>query len=365
MKKVWSMFLLILFCFTSAVAEDDIWVEETWKQIDREVDCDGLPLLIHARVLSVPDEVEACEYQMDNLSNEFMNQIRNKVDWAALGCDTSNGKWRAPSKAWPEYIFLSEPDIYPSCEIRSNCRLQIDNMSSGYLRASEPLVYTNTELIEIKGISNDYIMSQAEMIASECGIQLGNILRVGQCDDVERIHHDLIIAAESAGRNTDIDVETAAGYVFADVIYPVYFNGLRLYSGDQVSTSEEYWIPDMHMRVAVTAGRGVLSVDSPLIDSNHMKAVTEMKPVISVEEVLRCMENRYSSIYRPDLKSVTVQTLALEYVPISKIDFSSKGFTLYPAWVAQTHEKWRNESGELWDWVGYEAYDARTGEVIF
>ena len=50
MKKVWSMFLLILFCFTSAVAEDDIWVEETWKQIDREVDCDGLPLLIHARV---------------------------------------------------------------------------------------------------------------------------------------------------------------------------------------------------------------------------------------------------------------------------------------------------------------------------
>jgi hypothetical protein len=24
-----------------------------------------------------------------------------------------------------------------------------------------------------------------------------------------------------------------------------------------------------------------------------------------------------------------------------------------------------DESGELWDWVGYEAYDARTGEVIF
>ena len=115
MNKVWSMFLLILFCFTSAVAEDDIWVEETWGQIDREVDCDGLPLLIHARVLDVPDGTEACEYHLDKLSDEDLVEKGQQINWPALGFDMSHGKWRRPDKIGHDYAFVSEPEIYPYC----------------------------------------------------------------------------------------------------------------------------------------------------------------------------------------------------------------------------------------------------------
>ena len=366
MKKVWIMFLLILFCFTSAVAEDDIWVEETWKQIDREVDCDGLPLLIHARVLDVPDGTEACEYHLDKLGDDDLVEKGQQINWPALGFDMSHGKWRRPDKIGHDYAFVSEPEIYPYCCIFSYCQFIMKNRRQLYLSPYTVRKYVNSDDAEIKDISKEQIKAYAETVATECGFQLGNILRVYKCDDAETVREYMIAEAKDCEKETDIDLDTAIEYTFTDVIYPVYFNGLRLYSGERTATQNEREILNMNMRMAVTAGHGILVVEGPIIDSDHMKAVTDMKPVISAEEALRHMEEKYANLYRNDLRSVTVQELTLEYVPVATDPSAEKGYTVYPAWVAQTHEKWWDyDSNELQDWIGYEAYDARTGEEIF
>ena len=44
MKKALILLLIFVFCLSSAYAEDNVWVEESWRQIDREVDCDEIPL---------------------------------------------------------------------------------------------------------------------------------------------------------------------------------------------------------------------------------------------------------------------------------------------------------------------------------
>ena len=124
----------------------------------------------------------------------------------------------------------------------------------------------------------------------------------------------------------------------------------------------------MKMQMAVTADHGIASIESALFDPDTLKAVTEPQPVISVEEILHRIEDRYAVSEDSSLEKVTVQQLTLEYVPISGPIFSEGGYTLYPAWVAkmlyETHDdpEWGTEADEF---VIYEAYDAVTGEVIF
>ena len=59
MKKALVLLLVFVFCLSTAYAEDSIWVKETWGQIDREVDCNGHPLLIHAKILEIPADLRS------------------------------------------------------------------------------------------------------------------------------------------------------------------------------------------------------------------------------------------------------------------------------------------------------------------
>ncbi len=366
MRKAMLVLFMILVCVTSAYADSGAWVEESWGQIDRETDCNGFPLSIHAKVLNVPDGMEACEYHLDKLSDDDLVEKGQQINWPALGLDMSHGKWRMPDKIGHDYAFVSMPDVYPACTLFSYLQFVMKNRRQLYLSPYTVRKYINSDDAEIKDISKEQIKAYAETVATECGFQLGNILRVYKCDDAETVREYMIAEAKDCEKETDIDLETAKEYTFTDVIYPVYFNGLRLYSGERTGTQDEREILNMNMRMAVTAGHGILAVEGPIIDQDHLKAVTEKKPVISAEEALRRMEAKYSKDHHPQLKSVTVQELALEYVLVPTDPSAEKGYTVYPAWVAQTYEIWwDDESNELQDWIGYEAYDARTGEEIF
>ena len=83
MKKALILLLIFVFCLSSAYAEDNVWVEESWRQIDREVDCDGHPLLIHAKILEIPEKMEACQYFLDNPSYDFLIAKGDEIDWAS------------------------------------------------------------------------------------------------------------------------------------------------------------------------------------------------------------------------------------------------------------------------------------------
>ena len=70
MRKI-TIILLAAFilCFSCAFADGNVWVEETWEQVDGEIDCDGLPLVIHAKTLKVPENLE----DMIQLAKELLN----------------------------------------------------------------------------------------------------------------------------------------------------------------------------------------------------------------------------------------------------------------------------------------------------
>ena len=369
MKKALVLLLVFVFCLSTAYAEDSIWVKETWGQIDREVDCNGHPLLIHAKILEIPEKMEACQYFLDNPSYNFLIEKGDQIDWAALGCDTSNGKWRKPTKGDPEYAFRSESGIYPSCFVSACCDLSIKNYDLDYMNIVWGEDGFNIDDIEVKGVSRETIIKYAETIARACGYQLGDVFRVYKQDDEKQLQENLMEAAEARGeKGVSFDLETASGYAFTYVFFPIYYNGLRLYSGNGLGLEKKREISSMKLEMAVTASHGIASVESALIDPGMLKAISEPQPVINVEEVLHRIEDRYAASEDSSLEKATVRKLALEYVPISGPLFSEGGYTLYPAWVAEicyeTHDdpEWGTEADEF---IIYEAYDAVTGEVIF
>ena len=62
------------------------------------------------------------------------------------------------------------------------------------------------------------------------------------------------------------------------------------------------------------------------------------------------------------MKSVTVQSMALEYVTITGDWASEKPYTLYPAWVARISIEYEEYDNP---YMFYEAYDAVTGKPLF
>ena len=369
MKKVWIMFLLILCCFTSAVAEDSIWVEETWRQIDGEADCDEIQLKIHAKVQEIPEGMEVCRYFLDNPSYDFLIAKGDQFDWAALGCDTSEGRWRKPNRSEPAYTFNWDPISYPGWYMSAICEFGMEQCDPEYTSHIFPwgIYFYETDDIAVKGVSRETIMMYAETIARECGCQLGEVECVEKTDDEERLLESLKASTAYYREKESLNPEDAAGYAFSKVTFPVYYNGLRLYCGDGMGLDKKHEIRCLKLEMIVTAELGLIYANGALINPEDLKAVTEPQPVISAEEVLHRIEDRYTAIKGSNVTEATVQKLTLEYIPICGPHYSEGGYTLYPAWVARTNEKWwdRYESGELKDGVIYEAYDAITGEVIF
>lgn len=368
MRKAVLVFSMILVCVTSAYADSSVWVEETWSQIDREVDCDEIQLKIHAKVMEVPEGTEVCRYFLDNPSYDFLIAKGDEIDWASLGCDTSEGRWRKPNRTEPEYTFNWDPISYPGWYVSAICELLMEQCNYEYTTHIFPwgrYLY-ETEDIAVKGVSRGKIMTYAETMARECGYQLGEVECVEKTDDAERLLESLKASTADYGDKESMNLEMAAGYAFSKVTFPVYYNGLRLYCGDGMGLDRKHEIRCLKLEMIVTAEHGLIYVNSAIIDPELLKAGTEPRPVISAEEVLKRIEDRYTALKGSNVTEATVQKMTLEYIPICGPIYSEGGYTLYPAWVIRTDEKFWDYDSEDWlNWVSYEAYDAVTGEVIF
>lgn len=126
--------------------------------------------------------------------------------------------------------------------------------------------------------------------------------------------------------------------------------------------SNDLEVPNMNMRMIVTPGYGISAVESMLFSGSQLKAITGCKPAMNADEAIHCIEEKYANMFFPGVKSVTVQSMALEYVTITGDWASEKPYTLYPAWVAQISIA-DEESDD--PYITYEAYDAVTGKPLF
>lgn len=360
MRKLRLFLIITLIIISSAASAESIWIEEEWQLSYQEIDCDGLPLIIDAKILQIQEDASVQEYHLERLSSTFMVEKGRQINWLLLGCDTSNGQWRKPTDSFPEYQF-NGPSIFPACSINALCSLSVQNIDPYYIYHTNEEDPYNPNLLPINRLTEAKVKEYAEQVASACGYQLGNILRVYRGDDVDVVRGSIIKAIEKRGAEYSPDPTKAEEYLFIDVYYPIYYNGLRLYSGDYTSTPDLVEIPNMNMRMIVTEGHGIILVDSVMLDLSTLQPMGNPQSVISVEEAISAIQMKYSDMFLPGIKQIVVHQMALEYVPMTGDLSASKGFTLYPAWVIRLTME--TDDGETYSL--FEAYHAISGRPLF
>lgn len=362
MRKAILFLLLMSLCSASVGFAENVWVDEDWQQVKQEIDCDGLKLVIDARVLQIQEDTMAQEYHLERLSSDFMISKGQQIDWLQLGCDTSNkGSWRMPTETFPEYAFMTKDRIYPTCLIGRLCHLSVYNIDPDYIYETNDLFTNNIDKIGMEELTDEQVRTYAENVASACGYQLGDMIRIHQIDQTDLVRESIEAVIRERTYQYSIDPEKADEYLFVDAYYPVYVNGLRLYSGDYCGTADQLEVVNMNLRMAVTSGHGIALIESVLLDPATMQATSEAQPVMNEQEAIQCIANKFSNMILPGWKQITVHQLALEYVPITGDISASKGFSLYPAWVAQfSIETDTNET-----MTTYGAYHAITGRPLF
>ena len=372
MRKFFALFLCLLMVCASAAMAEDYWVEENWQKINREIDCDGLQLVIDARVMQVPEGTMVQEYHTKILNNEFMKETMNEVDWSKFGVDTSSGKWRQPTKDWPEYTYTSGENIYPTFSLFSinkfifrKCSPEYANDLSGsgtYLQGKYP---ETVDLSPIGTLTETQVREAAEKVAEICGVQLGqpmNALRVEQVE-VVRAAMERVINLYGNIEGISLNPADAEEYLFMDVLFPVYFHGLRLYSGAYESTTSGIEIPDLYMRIIVTKDHGLISARCPVFDPDDFVATTEPQRALNAEEMIDSISEQFANLYLPGVKQVTLNRLALEYAAVAGDVSASTGYTVYPVWVASyTYIMEREDRAPV---MVYYGYDAITGQRMF
>lgn len=357
-KMIGCLLIVISLLYTSGLAES-VWVEEDWQHVNMELDCDGLPLVIDADVLQVPENNMVREYHTYSLSYDFMVTKGNEIDWSALGCDTSlDGEWRYPTKAWPEYAYRAK-DSYPCCDIGALCSIDVRTSNSAYAQSITGHFTEEIDLSPLGSLTEEQIREYAEKVANTCGLQLGNPIKMFRGEDVEEIR--MWIEKNYVDGGYGPKPEDAEDWRFIDIFYPAYFQGLRLYSGAYRSTTDLLEVPCWWMRMMVTAENGLLYVDSPLLDPSRFEATGEEQKALNVDEAIAAIQKNYAEMYLPGLKQVTITKMALEYVAVTGDISASSGYTFYPAWVV--NYTWEYESGKTFS--SNDGYHAVTGKKIF
>lgn len=361
-KKFLPVLCLFLLALSLASAEG-IWVDEAWTHINQSYDCDGLALEFDADVLHVADGTTGREYHADLLDKDFQYKIGQESDWSVLGFDSDKQTWREPTKAFPEFTYIpKDGTVYPNVNIGTICELNIHMFNSSYTSYGMDHWLFASESPEVDSAFSDALTAAAEKMAVICGYQLGGMTRMYQVNDMETLQ-DLIATANQLGsKNYLLDENDAAAYAFADAYFAVYYNGLRLYSGAYCSTTDGIEVRNMDLRVQVTAGHGIAYIQSVLLDLSKVTPTGEEQPVISSEEIIDFIVEDYSNLLLLGTKQITVKQMALEYVPMTADETSSKGFTLYPAWVLRYEME--EEDGNIMQGF-YSGYSAITGKRLF
>ena len=357
MKKLVSIFLVLL-CLSCAAQAESVWVEENWQHVYREVDCDGLPMVIDADVMQQPDGTMAQEYHIDLLSNDYCRQKMQKIDWEKIGFSTENMTWLADF-GWSGISGENTLLILRSGEIEAAKRKNIFN----YLLIDENKMYM-MDMMDLPHLTYAEIDRCAETVAEMLNFKIGMVCR-GQRMDKEEISRQLkrrIELAEAIGTHydelDDIDDEEIAASEYFDVYYPVYYNGMRLYSDNSVALPGETQLLTMSLHLKVTAN-GIVYLNAPLI--NELKLKDAPKLAMTSEMAIETLVNAYSDMYLPGIESITVKEIVLEYCAMTADQNAEKGYTMYPAWVVRSVMTYQGGQEGL----VYNAFHAITGKQLY
>ena len=353
--------ILLLFCFASAAIAEDVWVDESWQHVNAEYDCGDLSLVIDADIMDISEGTSVREYHAEYLSDDFIIRKGQESDWSLLGIDTSRGAWRLPTKDYQEYDFTPDSGtVYPSISL-STLHLRVTAFNSYYIYLDDAHWTYDISPISVDGLTEQQFSEYVENVASICGYQVGNMVQFQQVNDVGAVRNLISAANRASSAEYKPDADKAAEYLFAQAYYPVYYNGLRLYSGTYSAAEDGMEIPPLNLRIAVTSGHGLAFCSSVLLDLSDLAPIGDEQSAITARDVISIMADYYNNTSKPGTERITVKQIALEYVPKTGEKASDQGFTLYPAWVVRYELE--TEQGERISL--YQGYHAATGESLF
>lgn len=360
MKRIVSFMMLLLVFNIQIAFGEDVWVNETWVHMERTIDCDGLPMLFDAEILQVPYGTTAREYHTERLSNDFAQKKVSDIDWLAFDCDLEGGKWIKDSGYYYTNI---DKDCFVG--IQTFCELGVHNR--GVINES-PYSYIAAETIyeldqrPLGDLTWDDAIKRAAQAANALGIQLGQPKYMQRCDDFiaqAREHFGSYFDDIWQQSFPDLTPEEADGIKTIEIHFPVYYQGLRLYSGETFGLQGETFIPMMNFDLQLHKSGQILTLRCPFYDK--WTASSEDAPVLSIEEAVDCLQAVYADMYLPGVTCIRVHEAALEYTAITGDQYANQGFSIYPAWVFRITMEL--DSGEqLMEYVGFHAL---TGKQLF
>ncbi len=355
MKRLVSLILTAMLLLTCAAGAESVWVEEEWQHVYREVDCDGLPMIIDADVLQVPADTMAQEYHVDRISNGTAKKMVEAIDWEALGFTVQGDRWISDCGYYNYRVQGdSHVGIYCTSELSAYNITPLYNIFSFYRNED----YNEPDFTPFPELEYARVDAYAEFVAQTFGYKIAKtqcMKRYDVADLAKEIEISRGIYGEKIPRFTE---EELAPMVFYDAYYPVYYQGLRLYSGDTFAMHGEAYVQETTLRVAYGVD-GVVRLDMPAFHS--LTPVGKPRQAISAEEALQRLEETYTEMYLPGIERITVHEAALEYVEISADAGAFKGFTMYPVW-------WMRMTVEQADGLIFETYNgfhAVTGKQLY
>lgn len=350
------MLVMMLLCWSASA--ESVWVEETWEHVSRELDCDGLPMTVNADVLAVTPGTTVREYQTVKQTNAFARDAVASIDWEALDFDTSiqqtvsddilyyyNGNPHS-EKVGSDYSYGAG---FYDLHVRYNA------MPYGYV---DDMLY-ELDTSDFGALTWEGIMKRAESAAEVLNIQIGQPRSMKRTESYKAAdaYWELNLPYLSQFGYTEEDLEQGGTI---EVFMPAYYQGMRLYSGEQVGLPGESRMLEPLFSLRLDRDGWLVSMYCPLFNGWTPKG--EEATPLTFEDALENLRQAYANMYLPNVAGIAVHEAALEYVLMSSDFVARDGFTAYPTWVFQMNLKYDGEEEGDMEYVGIHAI---TGEKIF
>ncbi len=318
------IFTVLLFYQACA---DTLWVDESWHHLSQTMDCDGFQLVVDADVLDVSANTSAQEYHVAAISEDFIRRKMKEVDWSKLGCNTQHLTW------YPDEGYLGfsseEGSLISDGTISTPGDIDASSASaySLYAKINDGYDDFDNSYEPLGSLTYQDMAAYAQDVAGTCGFQLGKPVRSQRFTDVKGICE----AFEKV--RSPIAPEAAEGYQFINLFYPVYYQGLRLYSERMPAAPADTQIIPMYLWLTISRDHGLVHVQGPLLDMEQFVPQGQPQRILTEEELLQCVKRHYSNMLLLNTERIRVHTMSVEYVPITGDTEKVESYTLYPVWV--------------------------------
>ena len=217
--------------------------------------------------------------------------------------------------------------------------------------------------------SFDAVEAYAVTTAQQLGFRLGSLRRMTRWDaetiraywtfDVTEYVGELEYSADYSGRDAPFDLsEPLEDIEFYEVFYPVYYQGLRLYSGVSPALPGEAIIEDLSLHIMYDV-QGISLLKYPVFGG--FKKTGKEAALIDARDAIALLRNTYANMFLPGVKQITLQSVSMDYTPFTGDLLAKKGYTLYPMWNMRCVMEYEDGTRSL----TYNGFHAATGKQIY